>query len=457
MVGGLFSSSTGGAQGVSLPPTACCMTLRARLASPNSHSTLIHLRSHPQQAQLDDALERLRFWTSPNIAPHVRVCFTREVWYLWQESASSRKDDGEHVLINAFFESLPHFTGLERLYAQDIQFTPTGITNLCGLPALTYLEVSGGTNLIREQVDPALTLRITNMTMRLHHRREDAWFSLLSPDALRELELFNPVALAKSDVAPFPNVHTLKAGHLSGHAVEIFNKFPNLRSFSDTYGDVLRNLTLAQELSIFPVLEEYTGTHQNLHIFVQRATLTHITLASGLLFADLAAELHGISASPNITFLAVRFITSESDQDAFGEAETEALFSFFPNLTELQLTLIPTEHGELLARRMTSFLQMLPSRFFLPSTLHSISLKWDFSQCDKSDLGMWHNLESPSDISDFATLRAGLVAKCPALAYILLDRYHFLFLWSKTSSVWEATAYTYRDAEIIRRQLRRNI
>ncbi|KAJ6486698.1 hypothetical protein C8R45DRAFT_995566 [Mycena sanguinolenta] len=406
----------------------------------------------PQQWQLDDTLERLHFWTSPQIAPHVRWCFTREPKYTWQQSAAppKRKKNRNKALISAFFERLRRFTGLERLYAHDIQFTRAGITNLCGLPALTHLELSGRTELKGEHVDPALTLRVASFTMTLdNHIMKKAWFSVLSRDTLRELGLYYSHVVAESDVAPFPNVHTLRMNGFPDmiNTVKIFSKFPNLRSFWNNYGDVLQELTPAQESSIFPILKEYTGTYLNLHIFVQRATLTRITLLSGLFFTDLITQLQGIIALPNIASLTVPFITSA--EAAFGEAEIEILFSLFPNLAELQLTLIPTERGELLAQRMISFLKMLPSSP-LPSTLHSFSLNWKFSRYKKSD----RRTVSLPPIPDFAVLGAELIAKCPALTYIDLDGYHFLFLWRKF--VREATAYTHSDAEIIRGELGRN-
>ncbi|KAJ6486700.1 hypothetical protein C8R45DRAFT_1097998 [Mycena sanguinolenta] len=290
-------------------------------------------------------------------------------------------------------------------------------------------------------MDPVLTSRVTSFSIIRHDDHMNRiWFLLLSRDTLREFKVFKPISLARPEVQPFPNVHTLRTIGLPDmiHSVEILSKFPNLLSFSISHGDILRNLTPAQELSIFPVLKEYSVNHLNLHIFAQRATLTHITLLS-----DLANELQDISVLPNITFLAVQFITSESDRT---NAEIETLFSFFPNLTKLQLSLIPTEHGELLTRRMTIFLKTLPSNPLLPSTLHSVSLKWDFSRYSNSRSEMAYDLASPllADITDFGVLRAELIAKCPALTCILLDRYHFLFLWWKTSSVWEATAYTFK-------------
>ncbi|KAJ6486699.1 hypothetical protein C8R45DRAFT_995568 [Mycena sanguinolenta] len=369
----------------------------------------------------------------------------------WEGAWGERSE--QHVLISAFFERLPHFIALKRLHAKQIRLTHTEIANMCELPALTFITVSGWTTATREDMGPALTLRVASFTATHDYRMSDIWFFLFSRDTLLELDLYQPLALANSEVESFPNVHTLRIERFSDttSTVAAFNKLSNLRSFSSPYGDVFSDLTPAQESSLFPVLKEYTGAHLNLRIFGQRTTLTHITLVSSPTFADFITELQGVTALPNIIFLAVPFLSSA--QNTFGKAEFETLLSFFPNLAELRLTLDPTEHGELLTRRMTLFLEMLPSSP-LPSTLHSLSLNWRFHNYN-IDRRMVPSL-LPADMPDFAVLRAELIAKCPALACIFLDGYHFLFLWKKTSSVWEATAYTHSDAEIIRGQLERN-
>jgi hypothetical protein len=170
----------------------------------------------------------------------------------------------------------------------------------------------------------------------------DLWLSLLSRDSLRELNFSDLSALNKPGVLPFPHVQTLTVNDLPMRIWEtlaILAKFPGVRVFSSNYTAVLRNLTPVQESSIFPVLEEFTGAYENLHIFVQRPTLTHITVDAGSPCSKLLTELRGIIALPNIVSLTVRFITSS--ENVFGEAEVNKLFTLFPHLAELQLTLYP--------------------------------------------------------------------------------------------------------------------
>ncbi|KAJ7246877.1 hypothetical protein B0H12DRAFT_1324979 [Mycena haematopus] len=412
----------------------------------------------PPNAQLDDALERLRFWTSPRIAPHVRSCVARQDMYRWQGSTMiSEDDEPPHVLMDAFFERLPLFTGLERLCSNLIRFTRTGITNLCELPRLSHVELFGSTVAPGEHIDPAaVTLRVASFLSRYDYHMNEFWISLLSRDTLRELEFSNPLALARPEVQPFPNVHTLRVNdsHYMAHdTLAIYNKFPNLRTLQSNYG-VLRNLTPAEESSIFPVLKEFIGAYQNLHIFLQRPTLTHITVDAGFPFRNLATELQGVTALPNITSLTVRFTTSA--QTVFGKTEIDTLFTLFPNLANLEITLHPdAEEDGAFTPQATSFLPMLASNPLLPSTLQSLSLEWDFPfQYGSTDSAKGNDpaAPDPADVPDFAILRTELLAKCPALTYIFLDGYHFLFLWWKTSWVWEATAHNYDDADVLRAQ-----
>ncbi|KAF7348858.1 hypothetical protein MVEN_01405900 [Mycena venus] len=377
----------------------------------------------PPKAQLDDALEHLRFYSSPKIAPH-------------------------------------------RLYMDRTQFTQLGITNLCGLPALTHVELSACQVAPGEQLNvDALTLGIVTFITRFGNMC-NLWMSLLSRNSLRELNLYNILPLAKPDVQPFPNVHTLTVNDLPMRiwdTLTIFAKFPALRVFSTDYRGALRNLTPAQESSIFPVLQKYTGAYENLHIFIQRETLTHVTLDQSYPFRNLLAELQGVAALPNITSLKASFTTSSAD--VFERTEVDALLALFPGLTELELSLLPDaqEDGTFSPQVWTSSSRMIPTPSS-PSTLQSLSLTWDFPfQYGSTDSAAGNDPAPPAsaDVPDFTSLRKELTAKCPGLKYIFLDGYHFLGLWWKLrewegeEGAWEASAGSYDDAEVIRAKVGR--
>ncbi|KAJ6469107.1 hypothetical protein DFH09DRAFT_1479370 [Mycena vulgaris] len=160
----------------------------------------------PPKAQLDDAIERLRFYSSPKVAPYVRSCTARDMLNGRQDCTM---DEGApHVLANAFFECLPNFTAMQRIYMDHMQFTQIGIKNLCGLPALTHVEFSGCKIAAREQLNAdSLNLRVATFITRFDHMC-DFWMSLVSRDSLRELSVSDILPLAKPDVQPFPKAHT---------------------------------------------------------------------------------------------------------------------------------------------------------------------------------------------------------------------------------------------------------
>ncbi|KAF8156271.1 hypothetical protein K438DRAFT_1986860 [Mycena galopus ATCC 62051] len=398
-----------------------------------------HLCSHPPlQGQLDDAMERLRFWSSPKMAPHVRSCTASQHW-------RALSSPSWHILINSFLQFLPRFTGLHRLHLDHIQFTQTVIIDLCGLPALTHAKFLRCGVRSGEHLDPgALTLRVTNFTVDFISDDDglgDLWISLLSCDTLQELH-FSSLQF-RPEFSPFPNLHTIGVKFWSPNTSAILPKFPQVRNFAiRTWGD-LGTLTPSERVSIFPVLQTYTGTYEALGLFIQRTTLTHITLSSCRFF-EFLTELRGVNALPNITSLTACFYVFET-------AGIDALFGFFPNLTELQLTF--SEEDESIPQP-TSIIKMLPSNAILPRTLESISLRWYYMSRFNNE-GNRPAPPDPAQLPDFARLRDTLIAKCPALTYIFLDGYHFLFVWRKTSPlVQESTAYSFYEAEVIRAKIR---
>ncbi|KAF8155349.1 hypothetical protein K438DRAFT_1777705 [Mycena galopus ATCC 62051] len=396
-----------------------------------------HLHRHtPSQGQLDDAMERLRFWSSPEMAPHVRSSTasqdlpTRSPW---------------HILINSFIQFLPRFTGLRRLHLEQIKFTQTLIVDLCGLPALTHAKFVQSRVRSREHLDPsALTLRVTTFAVEFAHddRLGDLWISLLSRDTLQEL-YFSSLEF-RPEFLPFQNLHTVGVKFWSPNTSAILPKFPQVRSFTSS-GRTFGTLTPLERVSIFPILQAYTGIYENLGLFIQRATLTHITLYLCYFFQFLTA-LWGVKALPNTTSFTARFFVFET-------AGIDALFGFFPNLTQFQLT-FTVDDGEFIDEP-ASVIKMLPSSVILPRTLESISLNWydpEFMISDEEDMP---GPPDPTELPDFACVRDTLIAKCPALTHLFLDGYNFLFEWRKTSSlVREFTAYSFDEAEVIRAKIR---
>ncbi|KAF8142175.1 hypothetical protein K438DRAFT_1946417 [Mycena galopus ATCC 62051] len=440
----------------------------------------------PTESHLAEALERVSFWSSPKIAPHVRSCTIeggrQPSVRLTVKNLTTKSP---HILIDTFFERLPRFIGLQQLAAHNIRFTQMGVEN--GLPALTRVELR------------IYTPRFADSPRGdLHYRRrqyeESLAFSAVS-DTLQELHFPDLIPLANPGVLPFPSVHTLTVHSLpKGKLVAIvLTKFPRVCVFSTN--SVLEGLTPSEELTILPFLKEYTGSPQNLHIFVQRVCLTHITFSTACFFHMFLAELEGVTMLPNIVALTASFRTSSGN--GFGKAEIETLFALFPkglnprnfqkkkvadsnqprNNDVILFPYMVTHHpkrvrisssnhssaklGEVKVRlrgRFTdrfsnrfrrrfltenrrfsridtaSFLESLATSAFLPVSLEILSLDWAFSD--------GNNCPAPNlaEIPDFELWRD----------YIFIDGYHFLFWWLKMFSVWEATAWSYDDAQILR-------
>ncbi|KAF8142189.1 hypothetical protein K438DRAFT_2030208 [Mycena galopus ATCC 62051] len=391
----------------------------------------------PTKSHLAEALERVSFWSSPKIAPHVRSCTIEDGRQpSVRLTVKNLTTKSPHILMDTFFERLPQFTGLQQLAAHNIRFTQTGVQNLCSLPALTHVELVNPTVHPREYIRPgSLTLRVATFIIG-EGNMKNLWLSLLSRDTLQELHFPDLIPLANPGVLPFPSVHTLTVHSLPKEKLVtiVLTKFPRVRVFSTN--SVLEDLTPSEELTILPFLKQYTGSPKNLHIFVQRVSLTHITFSTACSFHIFLAELEGVTMLPNIVALTASFRTSSGN--GFGKAEIETLFALFPGLTEFQLILVPdVEYYHGFTSQTASFLESLATSAFLPVTLEILSLDWAFSDgnnCPAPDL---------AEIPDFELWRDVFITRCPALAYIFIDGYHFLFWWLKMSSVWEATAWSY--------------
>jgi hypothetical protein len=62
----------------------------------------------PLKEQIDDALQRLSFYSSPKTAPNVRSCTARSHYERWQGSAQLDDEKSPHILMNAFSNAFPN-------------------------------------------------------------------------------------------------------------------------------------------------------------------------------------------------------------------------------------------------------------------------------------------------------------------------------------------------------------
>ncbi|KAJ7204127.1 hypothetical protein GGX14DRAFT_460924 [Mycena pura] len=87
-----------------------------------------HFTFHIDGNRVSLLLQRLEYWSSPEIAPCVREC------------SLTGQNRLQSVLSQAFLSRLPRFTNLRQFSMQSFMYTPTFFQALQSLPALRHLE-----------------------------------------------------------------------------------------------------------------------------------------------------------------------------------------------------------------------------------------------------------------------------------------------------------------------------
>ncbi|KAJ7124015.1 hypothetical protein C8R43DRAFT_1147759 [Mycena crocata] len=427
-----------------------------RFASFDFHPYTIHRDEgliHPSSSELHRALQRLQFWFSDEVAPFVRSCqVTPKVVTLWPVQSTSSTVDG---LRDAFFKSLPNFTGLKQIRCASLQFTQEGMTHLYQLPALTHQDIVNCHIGVEERLSCAKKLCLTRnacATVRVYCPKQkprkiaavdenkmpkkdvcikigdysdegaNCWLPLLHPDYLQELDVVaSPFRLFSGNEHKFPHVHTLVASvpvDSLSHDLQPEARFPGVQSFTIRSWRVGHGFQDVQPCSCaanehhcppFPILSEYIGGWSSLPIFGAQATLTRLTVWTCPSY-DLTYQLQAIQVSSNISALSVSFTD-------FYHALPDALCAFFPRLTELRFGVVFNDDMK------ETFFQALADPRDLPTTL--IALRWEFRY-------EYEQPTSPAPTLDFEQLREGLVAQCPVLTMLYIDGHHFAYGWQKT-------------------------
>ncbi|KAJ7108917.1 hypothetical protein C8R43DRAFT_1043540 [Mycena crocata] len=189
----------------------------------------------PDPAEVDDALQRLQFWSSSEIASFVRTCIVTP----WPHSRRTPRPVDPYILLTALFDSLPRFTSLRHLSLHGVPFTPTVMAKLSLLPSLSVLEVKHSIATEGRLLDSAelATLRIANF--RFNQNPDAAvnhWFPSLCPDTLHRLDLMYSERLLNhiEGAHEFSRVQTLKID-MGRHSKKSLNlgrflsKFPAIK------------------------------------------------------------------------------------------------------------------------------------------------------------------------------------------------------------------------------------
>ncbi|KAJ7280375.1 hypothetical protein C8J57DRAFT_124808 [Mycena rebaudengoi] len=423
--------------------------LRFTVYRVGAHETLLL----PSPSEVDRLLDRINFLSSTDIAPFVRFCdiSARQSWRRDSlESEWSFSTDSPDILLDALFERLVCFTGLQRLDADHIRFTQARVDVLCRLPVLSKLYIYWWTVAPGETIVPSpQALRVSDFRdYTLESTEDDYWLPLLHPDHLHTLHVsLNPRFLGRTvhTIPFFPKVHKLRAIMdlpTPSQNLIILSKFPAVRVLKLDGKGLLTTAQTRSQLSVFPVLKVYSGPYQPLPLFFP-VSLTHLTI-NPCAPQDLITRIQCIPGSHcNITAFHAKF-NFKFDTTAFN-----TIIELFPQLTELLIRICFDDSFDMFEREIYDPAKLedgvvvsgcfgdsvrtgfKPSTFFLkladapilPPGLEQLAISWE---CHGDEL---YNDLSAYKLPDFAQLREALVARCPGLKWLWLDGYYFMLLW----------------------------
>ncbi|KAJ7844454.1 hypothetical protein B0H13DRAFT_2411515 [Mycena leptocephala] len=300
----------------------------------------------PPASVVQRAIDRLDFWTSDGIAPLVRSCEITPWERNDRRGPKFSTSDHPYTLLNAFFDSLVHFSGLQIIRAKDVRFTQVGVTNLCRLPNLRSLRITNY-SVAPNQIIDVSSLRLQHLSrFELSGTRDsepaDPWVHLLHPDRLQDLEItLSPALVSAFDNLP-PFSHTRKLSveldvlNVSQN-MRLLSKFPALQILSMSQSGYRNTVGVELSTSVLPPavlqLKEYTGIYQTLYMVLPLSTLTHLTVQMCHPH-HLIAELEEVRAPVNVTSLCVDFV-SIPDMQSF-----HAFCGALPALTRLRIDVV---------------------------------------------------------------------------------------------------------------------
>ncbi|KAJ7673715.1 hypothetical protein DFH06DRAFT_749342 [Mycena polygramma] len=405
---------------------------------------------------------RLHFWSSEDIAPLVRTCDITPMQVATFGTSTVYHTTEQYALLDIFFERMPRFTGLRRLTTKYVDFPQTAMANLCRMPSLTSLDIMHFPAAREEPEAVPQALELSSFSLRHNIQRGDAlahWIPSLHPQHLRELRLLCRLLRVGDGIEAipiFPYVHSLSMTmdfSTMVHNRAIMSKFPAVKVLSlwgwgeVEDGDGL-NSRLELEDAPFPALEEYSGTHRVLSIFLTRATLTRVTITDGYL-PGVIAQLQAGRSPVNITAFTADFF-EPVDTFAFG-----ILLRLLPRLTQLCVRVRmkgdedAVEFQDGVNRHATTFFDALANTLVLPYTLEHLAFLWEF------EFDAFAIEPTAERQPEFHELRDALVARSPALKTLWLDGHDFLYQWRKVrdGTCVEASADTYTHAALLRGNL----
>ncbi|KAJ7844029.1 hypothetical protein B0H13DRAFT_2364481 [Mycena leptocephala] len=393
----------------------------------------------PPPAEVDRRLKRLEFWCSSEIAPLVRSCtiYPLDSYTGRDVSKWSSSTDTPYILLDALFQRLEHFTGLQRLHTFGIHFTQA------------RLHLSGCVVAPGEHIETSPhVLRISDFSL-CHDSKsdpaDDYWFPLLQPDQLRVLRSDFALGRTTDTISSFPNVQTLEAimhRQTPSQYLTALSKFPGVRILKLWGKGLHTDAVVPDAVAVFPVLEEYYGPHEALPLFLAATTLRRVQITCAR-SEDLVNRIQG-SQGRNITSFNLTELLITSGVSNLDNMFTRVVYD--PRKVPKDAVVDGRFGDEVrIGFKLSTFFLKLADVPFLPPALERLAISWDcYDQESCLELSAY-------TVPDFSQMRDALVARCPGLNWLWLNGIYFRFEWRvpmPDGTVKEFTAKNFMDAYV---------
>ncbi|KAF7341877.1 L-aminoadipate-semialdehyde dehydrogenase [Mycena sanguinolenta] len=230
------------------------------------------LNVHPFQVQegassrysgphdIERSMKRLEFWTSPAIAPFVRIC----TFSAFLQRTQTRHDPAP--IFAKFFRLLPNLSNLKRFGCVGVKFDRAAVEGLCALVNLTQVQLTGCSLQLGEE-DLDLTLRVKSFscantggnTLATGAHR---WLNILDRDTLLDLSLPSAPILLQETSSEFLHVQRLLIGFREWAEVLLLSKFPAVRSLKISWSPSYSSDAVQPRPVLFTQLDTYDGPHE---------------------------------------------------------------------------------------------------------------------------------------------------------------------------------------------------
>ncbi|KAJ7050615.1 hypothetical protein C8F01DRAFT_1377534 [Mycena amicta] len=420
-----------------------CTTAR-NLCSVSRGLLFAHLDFHPYVLDDDDALSpdadeverqlaRLAFWSSDAIASLVRSC---EVSPSPTAKVHTPSWGSPYVLLDAFLEKAPRFTGLLRLSLRQLRVPRDALFKLSSLATLKNLEVTR-CDMLQSDPEPASSLRLAVNSLLISHdvAVEDVlepWLNIVDPTHLRTLMLSCSLKAWTNNpenIPSFPMVGDLSIRlnfALVPENIRILQQFPVVEKL-EVNGSGASMLDVPEHVrTILPKLKILRAPRAVLPLFLRGDTLQRLTVKS-CNPRKLAETLRSVGVdhthATHATTLELNF------DDTLSPETLTAILELFPTLASLKID-ISLDVEEVMLEDSginpiaTEFFLSLPNVSF-PPTLASLAITWSFEYPDL-DEAPTHDLYEFNPPED---LRDRLMVKCHHLTRLWLDGKTFLYWW----------------------------